>query len=118
MHNENYGFNLYTYTNSFYDYSYQYLVSWYGLPKYGFYPCEYSNFPLSIKTLYIPHTENYVEPKLGCDKFRFLIIDSTTNGNENKDWINKFRNQTIFIEKVNIGNTIIEKRRLPDIIKS
>lgn len=111
------GFDLYTYTNSFYDYSYQYLVSWYGKTKYGFYPCEYSNFPLSIKTLYIPGWENYVEPKLGCDKFRFLIIDSDTNGNMNKDWINSFRSQTVFLEKVQIGGTTIEKRKVPDKIR-
>jgi len=116
-HNENNGFNLYTYTNSFYDYSYQYLISWYALPKYGFYPCEYSNFPLSIKALYIPGATNYVTPQLGCDKFRFLIIDSDTNGNQNKDWINDFRSQTILVDRTQIGNTTIEKRKIPDRIR-
>src|SRR5258708_2262847 len=113
-HNENNGFNLYTYTNTYWDYTYQYLVYWYALPKYGFYPCEYSNFPLSIKALYIPYPENYVRPQLGCDKFRFLIIDSVTNGNENKNWINDFRSQTILVDETKIGNTTIEKRRVPD----
>jgi hypothetical protein len=116
-HSENNGFNLYTYTDSYYDYSYQYLISWYAKNKYGFYPCEYSNFPLSIKMLYVPNPQNYVEPKLGCDKFRFLIIDSNTNGNTNKDWINGFRGKTVFLEKTQIGNTTIEKRATPDIIK-
>lgn len=111
-HNENNGFNLYTYTDSFYDYSYQYLISWYAKPKYGFYPCEYANFPLSIKALYIPGSENYVKPQLGCDKFRFLIIDSVTNGNANKNWINDFRNQTLLVTKTQIGNTTIEKRKV------
>ncbi len=116
-HNEENGFDLYTYTDSFYDYSYQYLIGWYARSKYGFYPCEYSNFPLSHKYVYIPGADNYVEPKLGCDKFRFLIIDSDTNGNENKDWINEFRNQTVFLGKTQIGNTTIEKRKVPDKIR-
>lgn len=113
-HSEGNGFNLYTYTNSFYDYPYQYLISWYAVPKYGFYPCEYSNFPLSIKDFYIPGWRNYVEPKLGCDKFRFLIIDSNTNGEANKDWINEFRIKTVFLDKTQIGGTTIEKRKVPD----
>lgn len=116
-HNEGNGFNLYTYTNTFFDYSYQYLVGWYAKNKYGFYPCEYSNFPLSHKYLYIPGADHYVEPKLGCDKFRFLIIDSDTNGEKNKDWINDFRNETLLVEKTQIGGTVIEKRKVPDKIR-
>jgi len=117
-HNEGNGFNLYTYTNTFYDYTYQYLVYWYALPKYGFYPCEFSNFPLSPKYLYIPGADHYEKPMLGCDKFRFLIIDSKTNGEKNKNWINDFKNQTILLEKTRIGNTLIEKRKVPDKIKT
>lgn len=117
-HNEGNGFNLYTYTNTFYDYTYQYLIYWYALPKYGFYPCEYSNFPLSHKYLYIPGANHYVSPQLGCDKFRFLIIDSNTNGEKNKDWIKNFKNQTILLESTRIGNTTVEKRKVPDKIKS
>ncbi len=116
-HSENNGFNLYTYTDSFYDYSYQYLISWYAKDKYEFYPCEYANFPLSIKALYVPRPENYVTPQLGCDKFRFLVIDSLTNGNENENWINEFQNQTILVDKTQIGNTTIEKRRVPDKVR-
>ncbi|HWA52371.1 MAG TPA: hypothetical protein VG895_04950 [Patescibacteria group bacterium] len=116
-HNENNGFDLYTYTDSFYDYGYQYLISWYGLPKYGFYPCEYSNFPLSHKYLYIPVAEKYNSPTLGCDKFRFLIVDSKTNGNENKNWINDFREQTILVDETKVGNIEIEKRKVPDKIR-
>jgi len=41
-------------------------------------------------------------------------VDSNTNGNKNKDWINQFKNLTIFVEETRIGNTIIEKRRVPD----
>ncbi len=114
-HNEGNGFNLYTYTNTFYDYSYQYLVSWYGKPKYGFYPCEYSNFPISNKDLYMPGWQHYVEPQLGCDDYRFLIVESDTNGNENKNWINEFRIETHLIDSFKIGDTLIEKRKTRDI---
>jgi len=114
-HNEDNGFNLYTYTDSFYDYSYQYLISWYAKKKYGFYPCEYANYPLAHKYLYIPGEENYREPKLGCDKLRFLIVDSKTNGNDNKNWIEDFRRKTILVEKTEIGKILIEKRKMPDI---
>src|SRR5258708_1251797 len=103
------GFNAYTYTNTFYDYNYQYLFGWYGKNKYGFYPCEYSNFPLSHKELYIPGWQHYVEPKLGCDKFRFLIIESDTNGETNKDWITEFKIEHHFVEKITIAKTVVEK---------
>ncbi len=109
QNSEGNGFNVYNYTNTFYDYSYQYLFSWYGKPKYGFYPCEYANYPLSHKVLYVPGYEKYVEPKLGCDKLRFLIIQSDTNGEENKDWINKFRSYNKLIESTKIGDILIEK---------
>lgn len=104
------GFSIYTYTNTFYDYPYQYLFSWYGKPKYGFYPCEYSNFPDSLKTLYIPGYEHYNEPKLGCDKWRYLIIESDTNGEKNKEWIREFSIMTRLIDTTYIGKTKIEKR--------
>ncbi|HEX6977066.1 MAG TPA: hypothetical protein VF185_01740 [Patescibacteria group bacterium] len=104
------GFDVYTYTNTFYDYSYQYLFSWYGKNKYGFYPCSYSNFPYSLKSLYIVGYEHYTEPKLGCDKLRYLIIESDTNGEKNKDWIKEFRLETRLLETIEVGNTKIEKR--------
>ncbi len=109
------GFNVYTYTNTFYDYNYQYLFGWYGKSKYGFYPCEYSNFPPSHKELYIPGWQHYVEPKLGCDKFRFLIVESDTNGESNSDWITEFRIEHHFVEKVTIGKTVVEKYKTRDI---
>lgn len=112
-HNEENGFSAYVYTNTFYDYNYQYLFSWYGAGKYKFYPCEYSNFPLSHKILYVPGFEHYVEPKLGCDKLRFLIIESDTNGEENKDWINKFRSELKLVESVKIGPVTVEKLEKP-----
>jgi hypothetical protein len=65
--------------------------------------------------LYVPGWEHYVEPKLGCDKFRFLIIESDTNGETNKDWILDFRSKNVFLERVTIGKTVIEKYKLPDI---
>ncbi len=107
---ENNGFSVYTYTDTFYDYTYQYLFSWYGRNKYGFYPCEYSNFPNSDKSLYIPGYGHYTEPKLGCDKLRFLIIESNTNGEKNKDWIKEFGLETRLLDTMEVGKTKIEKR--------
>lgn len=109
------GFNAYTYTNTFYDYPYQYLFTWYGGSKYGFLPCEYSNFPFSHKELYVPGWEHYTEPKLGCDKFRFLIIESDTNGEDNKNWIDEFRIENHFVARTKIGDTVIEKYKARDI---
>jgi hypothetical protein len=110
QNNEHNGFNAYIYTNTFYDYSYQYLFWWYAKSRYGFVPCEYSNYPLSHKQEYIPNYLAYSQPTLGCDTLRFLIIDSNTNGQSNKDWINDFRNQTRLVSKTNVGNINIEKR--------
>lgn len=104
------GFSVYTYTNTFYDYPYQYIFGWYGKAKYGFYPCEYSNFPNSLKSLYVPGWEHYIEPKLGCDKWRYLIIESDTNGEKNKDWIKEYSIETKLIATIYIGKTKIEKR--------
>lgn len=114
-HNEENGFHAYVYTDTFYDYNYQYLFSWYGRSKYGFYPCEYANFPVSHKILYVPGWEHYVEPKLGCDKLRFLIIESDTNGEENKDWMIEWRSKHVFLERTEINETVIEKYKTPDI---
>lgn len=111
-HNDNDGFNVYNYTNTFYDYSYQYLFWWYGKGKYGFMPCEYSNYPLSPKETYIPHYLEYSEPKLGCNRLRFLIIQSDTNGQSNADWINDFKNETRLVDDTQIGKIKVEKREV------
>lgn len=109
-HNENDGFNAYTYTDTYFDYTYQYLFWWYGRSKYRFVPCEYSNFSLSKKELYVPFYLKYAYPVLGCDKFRFLIIESATNGQSNKDWIVKFQKETELLDFTQIGKVRVEKR--------
>ncbi len=112
-HNDEDGFNVYTYTDTFYDYPYQYLFWWYGRKKYGFMPCEYSNFPLSHKEVYVPNYLNYNEPQLGCNRLRFLIIQSDTNGQSNEDWIADFQKSTKLLENITIGSIEVEKRELP-----
>jgi hypothetical protein len=111
-HNDNDGFNVYTYTNTFYDYPYQYLLWWYGKGKYGFMPCEYSNYPLSHKETYVPNYLEYSEPKLGCNRLRFLIIQSDTNGQSNADWIDEFKKETTLLDQTQIGRITVEKREV------
>lgn len=106
---ENQGFNVYNYTDRFYDYNYQYLFWWHGLKKYGYLPCEYSNFPLSPKELYVPGYEHYLDPKRGCDRISFLIIQSDTNGNENKNWLDTFRRYHDLVETTHVGKLTLEK---------
>lgn len=111
-HSDNDGFNVYTYTDTFYDYPYQYLFWWYGRKKYGFIPCEYANYPKSPKETYVPGYMRYTEPKKGCDWNRFLIVESETNGQDNKDWIDEFRNSIPLVDTTTIGKVRIEKYRL------
>ena len=108
-HGEDQGFSVYTYTNTFYDYPYQYLFWWYARPKYSYLPCEYSNFPLSHKELYVPGYQYYLKPDRGCGRLRFIIIESDTNGEANKDWIDKFKNYNDLIDKQDVGKVKIEK---------
>ena len=111
-HNDNDGFNVYDYTDTFYDYPYQYLFWWYGRQKYGFMPCEYSNYPLSHKETYIPNYLHYTEPQLGCNRLRFLIIQSDTNGQTNADWIDEFKKETTLVDQTQIGKIRVEKREV------
>jgi hypothetical protein len=110
--NDHDGFNVYNYTDTFYDYPYQYLFWWYGREKYGFMPCEYSNYPLSHKEMYIPNYLSYSEPQLGCNRLRFLIIQSDTNGQSNAYWINDFQEETRLIDQTMIGAIRVEKREV------
>jgi multisubunit Na+/H+ antiporter MnhB subunit len=111
-HSENDGFNVYTYTDGFFDYTYQYLFWWYGRDKYGFVPCEYANYPHSPKENYVPGYLSYSEPRLGCTKFRFLILESDTNGESNEGWLEDFQKSTTLVESHSVGKIVIEKRRV------
>jgi hypothetical protein len=112
---DNDGFAVYTYTRSYFDYPYQYLFWWYGRKTYGYLPCEYAQLPFSDKATYIPGYLTYTKPVLGCDRLRYLIIDSPTNGEKNENWIFDFRNVTKLIETTTIGDITVEKREVtPD----
>jgi hypothetical protein len=109
QNSEEQGFSAYNYTDTFYDFPYQYLFWWYGLEKYDYLPCEYSNFPLSAKELYVPGYDHYLEPRRGCDRLKFLIIQSDTNGEDNEKWIEKFRNYNNLVDSTSVGDILIEK---------
>lgn len=106
---EEQGFKVYTYTDRFYDDNYQYLFWWHGLETYGYLPDEYANYPLAAKELYVPNYTKYAEPKRGSDRISFLIVQSDTNGETNKDWINKFRDNHDLKESTKVGDITIEK---------
>lgn len=103
------GFKVYDYVNTFHDYPYQYLFYWYGLSKYQYLPEEYANYPLSPKEIYVPGYQKYIEPKRSGERTTFLIIESDTNGEDNRDWINKFREYFDLIESSEIGKIKVEK---------
>lgn len=115
-HNEEDGFNAYTFTPHIYDYQNQYLFWWYGRQKYGFVPCEYSLYPGFMKYNYIPNSEDYSKPNLGCDKLRFLIVEM---GNENifakqNPAYGKWREQVKFergekVDEAKVGRFKVEK---------
>jgi hypothetical protein len=109
-HNDDDGFNLYTYSDSFYDYPTQYLVWWYGKTIYGFVPCEYSNYPKSPKETYVTDYYRFSEPRLGCTKLRFLIIESNTNGQTNSMWLEDFQKTTKILDEYTLGLVRVEKR--------
>lgn len=105
------GFKVYNYTDRFLDYPYQYLFWWYGLNTYGYLPEEYSNYPLSPKETYVPGNTKYIEPKRSGEYLKYLLIESDTNGEDNSDWIDTFRNYHDLLETKNIGDIKIEKYR-------
>jgi len=120
-HADENGFNEYTYVPTVEDDKYQYLFWWYGRKKYGYLPCEYSNAPKSIKYLYIPNSEEYKDPHLGCEYNVFLIIEpfGFTQGRPDwgkgdiSQWYEKATAGTISLEQSKVGEIKVEKRRYP-----
>lgn len=115
-HADGNGFNEYTYVPAVEDDKYQYLFWWYGRKKYGYLPCEYSNAPKSIKYLYIPNSEEYKDPHLGCEYNVFLIIepfDSAQGKPDLEKWYGKASAGTIPLEQSQVGTVKVEKRRYP-----
>lgn len=120
-HADNNGFNEYTYVPTKEDDQYQYDFWWYGREKYGYLPCEYSNAPKSIKYLYIPNSEEYKDPHLGCEYNVFLIIEPFGFVQGKPDWgkgdipawYEKATVGTIPLEQAQVGSIKVEKRRYP-----
>ncbi|OGC59512.1 hypothetical protein A3A70_01350 [candidate division WWE3 bacterium RIFCSPLOWO2_01_FULL_42_11] len=113
---ENNGFNVYTYSQNKYDDHYQYVFWWYGRDAYKYLPCEYSFLPKAIKYLYVTGSELsvYSEPKLGCDKFVFLIMEPEVSGWDQKAWFEEAKTNTELLEEVTLGKIRIQKREYPD----
>ena len=123
QNSENNGFRVYTYTPNKYDDHYQYVFWWYGREKYKYLPCEYSFMPKAIKYLYVPNSELpvYTEPKLGCDKFVFLIMEPFDYGSGKPDpdeWFEQAKMNTELLEEVTLGKIRVQKRKYPDKISS
>lgn len=121
-HAEENGFNEYTYVPTVEDDQYQYDFWWYGRGKYKYLPCEYSNFPKSIKYLYIPNSEAYIDPHLGCEYNVFLVIEpafakATPGKPDLAKWYEKATAGTIPLEQVQVGQVKVEKRRYPPRIR-
>lgn len=107
------GFNAYTYiADDDHDYPYQYLFWWYGRKRYGFVPCEYQNYPYPItsKHTYVPGALFYTQPTLGCDKFRFLIIEDDRDIDTQRDWLEKVSGGTNLLEEKQIDHIRVQKR--------
>lgn len=108
--NESDGFNVYIYTPNVYDYNWQYDFWWYGRNRYGFIPCEYTIEPGFLKDTYLKNSNYYSKPVLGCDKFRFLIIEPVGDQKKFDKWYEKAIARTKLVEEMTIGGVIIEKR--------
>lgn len=106
------GFGAYTYTRGYFDYPQQYLFWWYGLKKYGYLPCEYANLPRAAKSDYVPSITGFSVPRKDCGQDRFLIVEDSTNGEKNQDWIRSYRAVTKLEKTVKLGGVTIEKRGL------
>ncbi len=115
-HNDQDGFNAYTFSPQDFDYPQQYLFYWYGKKQYGFVPCEYSLIPGFMKYNYVPNSLSYATPTLGCDNLRFLIIepegDQTKFEKWNKEMDVKVRNGANLVDSIMVGRVKIEKWRV------
>lgn len=118
---ENDGFNAYVYTPNKHDDHYQYVFWWYARQTYRYLPCEYSYQRAAIKYLYIPSAGEYSEPKLGCDRHVFLIMEPFDFAQDKpfeaqgkpdfEKWYEEARVGTYLVEEKLIGRVKVEKRR-------
>lgn len=106
------GFSNYSYLPSIFDYPYQYIFWWHGLPKYGYLPCEYSSFP-SAPLTYLPNPHNYRTPTRNCpSNIRFLIIEPDKNTTTRNQWIEAITQNTALLEETQLGQITIQKRQI------
>lgn len=103
------GFYAYTYLPSVYDYPYQYLFWWYGRKKYQYVPCEYTTYP-DIPDFFVPHYNDYQEPKRECQRVRFLIIEPDEKEFLRQKWIDQLTKNTTLVEETKVGNITVQKR--------
>ncbi|TSC88713.1 MAG: Uncharacterized protein G01um10145_739 [Microgenomates group bacterium Gr01-1014_5] len=112
-HNEEDGFNVYTYSPHVYDYQNQYLFWWKGREKYGFVPCEYNLFPGFLKDTYVLKPLAYTQPTLGCDNLRFLIIEPGGDRNSYSKWREKIKfERGEKVDETEISGYGVEKWRI------
>jgi hypothetical protein len=115
-HNDQDGFNAYTFSPQDFDYPQQYLFYWYGKKQYGFVPCEYSLIPGFMKYNYIPNSLSYATPTLGCDNLRFLVIEPEGDPKKFEKWNQemdvKVRSGAKLVESTMVGRVKIEKWRV------
>lgn len=107
-HNEEDGFNAYTYSPHVFDYQNQYLFWWYGRQKYGFVPCEYSLYPGFMKYNYVRNAQDYAQPTLGCDNLRFVIIEPGGDEKSHSKW----REQIKFERGGKVDETEVNKFKI------
>ncbi len=104
--------SVYIYVPSVYDYHYQYLISWHGISKYGFVPCEYSTYPGTDGSSYIPNKKAFLNPQKTCLNSRFLIIEPPISQDLLNTWLDGVVKNTKLVEKTKIGKIRLEMREL------
>ena len=105
------GFSVYIQLTAVYDYTYQYLIWWRGLNKYGYLPCEYSTYPDSPEDIIIPGWKYYQSPHK-CSSLRYLIIAPDKSFAPDQNWITGTTRSTKLLDSHKIGRINIEKREL------
>lgn len=101
------GFDAYIFVPTLYGYHWQYLFWWYGVKQYGFVPCYYGGYPKTSKHLFIPGSDFYNRPALGCTGLQFFVIEP---GAEVKEEWRKELGSGKLIESTSIGQIKVEMR--------
>jgi len=104
------GFSVYTYVPSVYDYPYQYLIYWHGLGKFHYLPSEYSTYPGTDASSYVPHSRNYLSPSKENSGKQFLIMEPPINEGLLKIWHDGAAQNTQLLETGHVGKITLEER--------